>query len=66
MSEADELFDELGYEKRRDNKIRILYKRGFERIEFIIANEMIYIEGLMSIEDLKAINKKAEELGWNK
>lgn len=62
---ADELFDELGYEKKRDNRMGILYKRGFERIEFIIANEVIYIEGLMSIEDLKAINKKVEELGWN-
>ena len=61
---ADELFDELGYEKKRDNRMGMLYKRGFERVEFILANKLINIEGIMSIEDLKAINKKVEELKW--
>ena len=63
---ADELFDELGYEKKRDNRMGMLYKRGFERVEFILANKLIYIEGMMNIEDLKAINLKCKELGWNK
>ena len=62
---ADELFDELGYEKKRDNRMGMLYKRGFERVEFILVNKLVYIEGMMNIEDLKAINKKIEELGWN-
>ena len=63
---ADELFVELGYEKKRDNRMGMLYKRGFERVEFILANKLIYIEGMINIEDLKAINLKCKELGWVK
>lgn len=66
MSKADELFDELGYEKIHDNKRRIVYKYGFiEKIEFDMKNRYINFNlGVVDIQVLKAINKKIEELGW--
>ena len=68
MSEADELFDELDYIKKHDNKRRILYKRGFDKIEFFHKYKDIAIDTTVNIEELieelKAINLKCKELGW--
>lgn len=65
MSKADELFDELFYEKIHDNKRRIVYKFGvFDKIEFDIKNKHInHNLGFMDMKILKAINEKCKELG---
>ena len=64
MSEADELFDELNYIKMHDNKRRIVYKRGFDKIEFSHKYKEIVIDTTLNVEELKAINLKCKELGW--
>lgn len=65
MSEADELFDELGYEKKHDNKRRIVYKKMFAKIEFNCVFKEIDVDFRINMQELQAINKKVEELGWN-
>lgn len=61
MSEADELFDELNYIKEHDNKRRIVYKRGFDKIEFLHKYKEIAIDTTLNVEELKAINLKCKE-----
>lgn len=74
MKSAKELFEELGYEQKINDKNVLMYVRdlpedylisvifwlGWERIN--IRNN--YDEEL-SMKLLKAINKQVEELGWN-
>lgn len=65
MSEADKMFEELGYEKPknmlyRSNKINIVFDKVFEEIAIIQGSKVLFI----SKAELKAINKKCEELGW--
>ena len=80
MSEADKMFEELGYKKIIDNKKEVSYQyinalMG-DRIEQTIQitkigmivfsyrnNQNHNVMGI-GIEELKAINKKVEELGW--
>lgn len=64
MSEADELFDELGYEKKHDNKRRIVYKKPLAEIEFNLKQKYIFVDFGLDMQELQAINKKVEELGW--
>lgn len=62
MSKADELFDELGYEKVHDNKRRIVYKLSlFTKIEFKLRDKFIYCD-CIDMQELKAINEKCKEL----
>ena len=74
MMSAEEMFEELGYEYF-NNGLRISYN-NFEKecklIEFqldkkkmILADDSEEIVEL-SIQEIKAINKQVEELGWNK
>ena len=69
---ADELFKELGYEKTRNNKDFELYKKNdyniidFERDDKRFYKSAIYdttSDGI-TMEELQAINKKCQELGW--
>ena len=66
MSEADELFDELCYEKIHDNKRRIVYKDGIlGRIEFDMKNRCVSFNfSVVNMQELQAINEKCKELGW--
>ena len=64
MSKADEMFDELGYEKIHDNKRRIVYSNHLTRITFKIKNQWIDINMNLDIRELQAINQKCKELGW--
>lgn len=66
MSKADEMFDELGYEKKHDNRRHIVYKMGYlSQIEFLIKNRWVDIGDMrMSMQELQAINEKCKELGW--
>lgn len=64
MSKADELFDELGYEKIHDNKRRIVYKLCLNKIEFNLREQYIHCDLGLDVQELKAINEKCKELQW--
>lgn len=74
MSEADKMFEELGYEKIIENNIEILYEkeRRFwdKEISFDLIDRQIRVEmgagdsEPITMQELQAINKKCEELGW--
>lgn len=71
---ADEMFEELGYEKENNsNYICEFYKYG--TFNFIDDDDIIFIKFDMkdkdfwkstsiTMQELQAINKKCEELGW--
>lgn len=65
MSKADEMFDELLYEKIHDNKRRITFKKTFAKIEFNLTCKWIYTDVKLDVQELQAINEKVKELGWN-
>ena len=72
MSEADKLFEELGYEKEEYNPDVIYYtsnildtiyfafNKNTKKVCFIENNEA----GDISMQELKAIYLKCKELGW--
>ena len=61
MSEADKMFEELGYK----NKFHNFYEHDFgTTIEFENRYKEIQIRGIINTDELQAINKKCEELGW--
>lgn len=84
MSEADKMFEELGYKRvREDNdsyEIRFIKKwitqiRRPKHIIFSVLDKTICVceenerelavkRDWFSVDELKAINKKCEELGW--
>ena len=77
MSEADKMFLVIGYKKREkeDNKIIYMNMVFSTFIEFDLKNKYIRVmtennavsvaPGPIFVDELKAINKKVEELGWN-
>lgn len=71
MSKADEMFEKISYSKYEDlSKIHYFNKNN----EKIIINkntkefykESFKFEDYISMQELQAINKKCEELGWIK
>ena len=72
MSEADKLFEELGYEKEEYNPDVIYYtsnildtiyfafNKNTKKVCFIENNEA----GDISMQELQAIQMKCKELGW--
>ena len=78
---ADEMFEELGYKKIIDNKTELVYEynemllgeRFIHRFLFAKVLKLVFSYGKdlemtcgFDIKELKAINKKCEELGWIK
>lgn len=68
---ADEMFKELGYFKREeDDKIYFVNAELDCIIEFDITWQLVaignehYRQQYFGLKELKAINKKVEELGW--
>ena len=68
---ADEMFEELGYFKREeDDEIYFVNGELDCIIEFDITRQFVaigdehYRQQYFSLKELKAINKKVEELGW--
>ena len=70
---ADEMFKKIGY-KKQENELQIKYIEDtmvmgdsfhFE-IFFSKTSKLIGIKHLLTIQELQAINKKVEELGWKK
>jgi len=81
VSEADKMFEELGYEIENENGF-ILYNKiseindEYKAIVFNVSKGLIdirtddnlnlqVITTVLNMQELKAINKKVEELGWN-
>lgn len=72
MSEADKMFEELGYEKQNNPEVEIVYiKNSCNIVRFwkhgrrVIKQDVGGLYKGISMSELKAINKKVEELGWN-
>lgn len=80
MSEADKMFEELGYEKKDFTEF-IKYTKDSEIIYYENRNIIFYLKGYkvgacyddeedffpkinLTMQELKAINKKCEELEW--
>ena len=71
---ADEMFEELGYEKIIESNVRIDYEREglyFDKeIVFGLIDKIICVElgtgesTNINMQELQAINKKCQELGW--
>lgn len=72
MSEADKMFEELGYEIDSTFEIKghLYYCKDYIRIDFDLERKEFYKYNLsgyrcpITIPELQAINKKLEELGW--
>ena len=69
MSEADKMFMELGY-KKVDNGEQVFYVKSDKEIKFnkwlrcICSIDSNYKWQYIDMQELKAINKKCEELRW--
>ena len=65
MTNADKLFEQLGYEQfenefcLKDSNFRIVFVSNFKSV-LIESDE----EKVITMQELKAITKKCEELGW--
>lgn len=72
MSEADEMFEKLGYKKSLTQLQDLKYKKDDDNIfyfmddkpEFYKSGEYDSMCGNITMEELQAINKKCKELGW--
>ena len=79
---AKEMFEELGYELIFENKEVLRYRKnkwkdvefwkvyelatGEKKRKFIKVSNVKNMSAAIIIEELQAINKQIEELGWNK
>lgn len=80
MSEADKMFEELGYKKILDTYVQTRYQKNEEgckkKVSVIVFTHTLKDVGgyivdsdidefaSFTMEELRAINKKCEELGW--
>lgn len=74
MSEADMMFEKIGYtvSEQLENGIVYLKETDDEDMEISFIDyedygktvEVDKFDGLITMQELKAINKKCEELGW--
>lgn len=69
---AKEMFEELGYEQNTKNNVIYYFKKIHipksyivYSINFIADKKEIFISKNIDMQELKAINKQIEELGWN-
>lgn len=72
---ADEMLKNLGYEKVSDDKYSIEYRKildddlfeiNFWKEDKTISKNYYREIGYITLQELQAINKKVEELGWMK
>ena len=75
---ADKMFEELGYKFFEENDYFIEYKNKLDNCSKFIRFELLekiftsfyYVvpdrQSYITMQELKAINMKVEELGWNK
>ena len=70
MTNADNIFYKLGYEKEEikngyDKVVVIYYDNPDNKsIDFYLEENNISLVGDFNMEELKAINEKVKELGW--
>lgn len=77
MTNADNMFEELGYKKAEDNEDYIAYQdkdiaklieiycnRKTISVYEVIDNETL-LTGEITMQELLAINEKVKELGWD-
>ena len=75
MKSARELFEELGYEYKKQKNLyleSIIYEKGSKRILFRYDKKIIPYANygdtedatLLTLEELQAINQQVKELGW--
>lgn len=64
MSEADKIFEELGYIKETDDEDFIGYFYNGEKVIGFIKETKEIIASRASMQELQAINAKCKELGW--
>lgn len=71
MSKADEMFEELGYEKYGNevNSFEIMYKKNNHEITFYREKKFFDCgcgigREFINMQELQAINEKVKELGW--
>ena len=60
---ADEIFKQLYFEKYED-KYNIKYFKGNREIWFYKETREVESNKLINMQQLRAINKKVEDLGW--
>ena len=74
MSEADKMFEELGYRLEHNHydcnntDIYTYFEKDKNNyLRFNTSNQTFYslFDKTYNVQELKAINKKVEELGWN-
>lgn len=77
---ADEMFEKLGYEKTKNDEYNVIYEKGasirnriiFSKITktvccILVDEDYEWNDGIdIDMQELQAINKKVEELGWIK
>lgn len=67
---ADKMFEELGYWLVNENENNlIIMNQDYEEIQFnkkskTFSKSYHYSDAYITMQELKAINKKCEELGW--
>ena len=66
---ADEMFEELGYKKEEHHYFNCNYiaylNKEKNAIDFMLEHKTVRIWAIAcTIQELQAINKKVEELGW--
>lgn len=70
MKSADKMFEELGYEKKQNEQWLVYTNDILQRdIDINLNRQTIEVNNghessLFTMQELKAINKKCEELGW--
>lgn len=72
MSEADRLFEELGYKKQDYGKSYTIFSCPIDEEEYCIKSITFEYKHkrlkldllILTMEELKAINIKVKELGW--
>lgn len=68
MSEADKMFEELGYHKLQTIGLQeCAYSNGKGKEIIISQNKKVGLYGIyqwLTLEELQAINEKCKELGW--
>lgn len=73
MSEADKMFEELGHKKHIDNEYEVefycydiyfTFDKKDKTIQKRVEMDNVFLAKPITIKELKAINKKVEELKW--
>ena len=67
---ADEMFEELNYIEHFKNKDNEVFRTDSSHclgrtIIFQFNDERLCLPAIVTMQELQAINKKCEELGWN-